>query len=1182
DADFYSLTPSFTSSSNAYVDSSANDATTYYYRVGAADAEGDESIMAFARHGRLGNDSTSIHLQGAHLTQTLSSDLDSGANYTIEAFVRFPEFPSIAVPFILIGDESVSIAPSGDDGLIKMNVDGVAYDGDVISDSAWHHLALTTDGSSTTLWIDGHSAVTAVGSFDVNGSLLQFGDSASTALPINIDAARLSSIVRYTNTFISISDLEIDANTLGHWKFNEGSSDDQTPFTYDRSGLGFHFMLENNYSWSMGIPETNEVGSALVINEIMQNPSSVSDPLGEWIEIHNRWFTPVHLKDFILADDGTDGHTIAVDIEIPLDGYAVLGINADTSTNGGVEIDYIFSEFSLANSFDEVVLKLPDGTELDRVNYDNGATFPDPTGASMELIAPHYDNSIGSNWATALIPYGEGDLGSPGRRNDAFSGQVAISDSLFNFGGIVEGSNNSATLTIFNQGVRHLNIDSITVTLPEYTLSTSSAIIEIGDSNNVVITFAPNAAGVYEDDLKIYSDDPTNEMVTVSLYAIGISALPDIVVMIADDDSLSAYSFPFTRIGTPRTFTMNVINIGAADLEIDEFNFSGDDDVFSVDVSSLDLLLNDTVAVNVTFDPDTTGTFNTTLSLTSNDPDESIYNIDLDGIGTEYTIFYVPDEIATIQTALDSTLEGDTINVAPGIYIETLTFPDNDLVLRGAGAESTILTGGDSSVVFTLGGGQTNATIISGFTIQNGSGTNGGGMLLDNGSSPTLKQLIFKDNTAAQGAAIYANGFSSPTVVRSTFVVNSASSAQGAGIAIAGGSNVTINNSIFWANNGTAVEVLSGSSNITYSIVEGGAAGTGNIDQDPIFVNPGTGDFHLQWASAAIDAGDPAAGTDLDGTVADMGVFPYDQSQQPPDSPYNVAAVPGNGQATISWSAPVDPRGNENGDIVSYVLYHGLTAESLTVRDTLAVTDTSYIDAGTEEYLQNGTTYYYAVTAIDTGALVSAASVTVSVIPAGGTLVLADTTHAFGQVFHDNTAAWNLVLTNSGNDVLNISSITTATELFTLSQQSVQIAAGEAETIQVTYHPDLTSGTVNDTLSITSDDLYLPSSNVTLSAESIWPVISLSTTAADYGDVPVITDSSLGVVVYNTGLGDLTLSSPYVDDTDHFTVNTGGRMLPGSSISNAKIIHALPVIGGRSVAIQTSKEETGLADTWET
>jgi hypothetical protein len=93
----------------------------------------------------------------------------------------------------------------------------------------------------------------------------------------------------------------------------------------------------------------------------------------------------------------------------------------------------------------------------------------------------------------------------------------------------------------------------------------------------------------------------------------------------------------------------------------------------------------------VTFDPDTTGTFNTTLSLTSNDPDEAIYNIDLDGIGTEYTIFYVPDEIATIQTALDSTLEGDTINVAPGIYIETLTFPDNDVLLFKTAAVLTVV-----------------------------------------------------------------------------------------------------------------------------------------------------------------------------------------------------------------------------------------------------------------------------------------------------------------------------------------------------------------------------------------------------------------------------------------------------------------------------------------------------------
>ena len=399
---------------------------------------------------------------------------------------------------------------------------------------------------------------------------------------------------------------------------------------------------------------------------------------------------------------------------------------------------------------------------------------------------------------------------------------------------------------------------------------------------------------------------------------------------------------------------------------------------------------------------------------------------------------------------------------------------------------------------------------------------------------------------------------------------------------MAGGSSVAINNSILFANNGPAIDVTNGSATATYSIVDGGYAGTGNLDTIPLFVNPGSGDFHLQWASPAIDAGDPATDVDLDGTLADMGAFPYDQSQQPPDSPYNVVTVPGNGQATISWSPPVDPRGNENDDIISYVLYQGLTADNLTVRDTLAVPDTSYTDTGTEDYMQNGITYYYEVTAIDTGGLVSAASNTVSVIPEGGTLVLADTTHAFGQVFFDSTATWDQVLTNSGNGILNISSITNATELFTLSQQSVQIAAGASETIQVTYHPDLTSGTVSDTITITSDDLYLPLSNVSLSAESVWPVIGLSTTSADYGSVPINTESSLVMKVYNTGLGDLNLSSIYVDDTDHFTVNTGGRMLPGSIISNAKILLDMPVVGGSSADSPKSKDETSLTDTWET
>ena len=73
---------------------------------------------------------------------------------------------------------------------------------------------------------------------------------------------------------------------------------------------------------------------------------------------------------------------------------------------------------------------------------------------------------------------------------------------------------------------------------------------------------------------------------------------------------------------------------------------------------------------------------------------------------------------------------------------------------------------------------------------------------------------------------------------------------------------------------GNSAGSLSGSGAVAYSDIEGGWAGTGNIDADPLFWNPAGGDFHLQPSSPCIDAGDPAA-SDPDGSRADMGAFPY-------------------------------------------------------------------------------------------------------------------------------------------------------------------------------------------------------------------------------------------------------------------------------------------------------------------
>ncbi len=161
----------------------------------------------------------------------------------------------------------------------------------------------------------------------------------------------------------------------------------------------------------------------LVITEIMNNPSAVYDSDGEWYEVYNNGPDPVDMSGWLMTDSVDNYHTIVVDsLIVPAYGFAVLGNNADDVTNGGYTCDYEYpGNFYLGNGSDKLILVLPGGSiEIDRVEWDNGATFPDPNGASMVYTGlKSEDNNDGSLWATSVLREDtytgtEGDLGSPG------------------------------------------------------------------------------------------------------------------------------------------------------------------------------------------------------------------------------------------------------------------------------------------------------------------------------------------------------------------------------------------------------------------------------------------------------------------------------------------------------------------------------------------------------------------------------------------------------------------------------------------------------------------------------------------------------------------------------------------------------------------------------------------------
>jgi len=155
----------------------------------------------------------------------------------------------------------------------------------------------------------------------------------------------------------------------------------------------------------------------LVITEIMQNPDALPDDEGEYFELHNPSLVESFQLQGCVVEGGAvdESFVIAADLAIDAGDYLTFAFAADP----GFTPDYVWSGFSLNNVTDTLRV-VCDGVTVDEVAYDDGATFPDPTGASMQLEPTSTDsvsNDVGGNWCESGVPFGSGDLGTPGSAN---------------------------------------------------------------------------------------------------------------------------------------------------------------------------------------------------------------------------------------------------------------------------------------------------------------------------------------------------------------------------------------------------------------------------------------------------------------------------------------------------------------------------------------------------------------------------------------------------------------------------------------------------------------------------------------------------------------------------------------------------------------------------------------------
>jgi len=108
---------------------------------------------------------------------------------------------------------------------------------------------------------------------------------------------------------------------------------------------------------------------------------------------------------------------------------------------------------------------------------------------------------------------------------------------------------------------------------------------------------------------------------------------------------------------------------------------------------------------------------------------------------------HVPADQPTIQAGIDAAVDGDTVLVAPGTYVENINFNGKAITVKsGNGAEVTTIDGNQSGTVVAFGNGEELDSIIDGFTITNGLAGSGGGITCGENSSPTIKSNIITGN----------------------------------------------------------------------------------------------------------------------------------------------------------------------------------------------------------------------------------------------------------------------------------------------------------------------------------------------------------------------------------------------------------------------------------------------------
>jgi len=226
-----------------------------------------------------------------------------------------------------------------------------------------------------------------------------------------------------------------------------------------------------------------------------------------------------------------------------------------------------------------------------------------------------------------------------------FGKRIDLGETTHSFGNVSVYDTSTAQLTIQNIGNEILTVDSIVTSASNFWLDTTRCTVDTSSIDTITVYFLPDTESYYQEYFFIYSNADNDSIAEYIVTGYGV--LPHISI------TDTVLNFGEVNFFDSLSVTVPVISSGTDSLIVSSYSLSGGT-LFTLSDTSETIYAGDTSSINITFNPDTVGSYSDTLTISSN-AEEGTKRVVLTGTGANPQIGLNADSIHFGDVSITST-----------------------------------------------------------------------------------------------------------------------------------------------------------------------------------------------------------------------------------------------------------------------------------------------------------------------------------------------------------------------------------------------------------------------------------------------------------------------------------------------------------------------------------------------